>query len=318
MTEAVAERVAQNLVTSENLAAFNDERMRITPEKPAPKEEPKTEPAKAADAPAPEAEEEETPAKADAKPDAKPVEKKGALKERMSELAQARKEAEAKAAAAEKRATDAEAARVAAEAKLVPPKPAETGAEPQRSQFQDDAEYIKALTDHRVEAALAARDKKAAEEAEARAQTARAKTWDEAMAATEAEIPDLREKLEASPIELTRELAQAVLDTGKIGPKILLYFAENKAEAERIKSLNVGQMLREVGKLEARMEAAPAKKDAEPVAATTREVEISKAPPPISPIKANGGGVPDPVDSKGEFHGTYAQYKAARQAGKIK
>jgi len=67
--------------------------------------------------------------------------------------------------------------------------------------------------------------------------------------------------------------------------------------------------IREIGKLEARLE-----KPAESVQSVTR----SKAPAPISPIRGAASGSDFKVDSKGEFHGSYQNWKAARQAGKIR
>lgn len=310
----VVEKKAANLVTGENRAEFMNERLRITPEKPAPakKEEPKKD-----EKPAAKAEEKTEEAKPEDKGEEKAA-KQNALNTRFSELTEARKKAEAKAEteaaarlAAERRAADAEA-------KLTPPKPeAKADVAPQRAQFTNDEEFLQALTDHRVEQKLAERDKKAAEEKERAAQTERAKSWDERFKATEAEIPEFKAKLDASPVKLTRELAAAVLES-PVGPRILLHFAENPTEADRIIGLTVGQMLREVGKIEARLEKPVAKETVTAEPKAEAKVEISQAPAPINPLKGNGAAVEQPFNSKGEFVGTYAQWKAGREEGKIK
>ena len=70
--------------------------------------------------------------------------------------------------------------------------------------------------------------------------------------------------------------------------------------------------LKELGKLEVQFERkeAPIEKS-EPVAR-------SKAPAPIKPLTAGKGTSDVLIDGNGAFHGTYAQWKAARQAKRIR
>lgn len=76
----------------------------------------------------------------------------------------------------------------------------------------------------------------------------------------------------------------------------------------------ITKALREIGKLEARFEK---QETAEEPARSKPVAQKSKAPAPISPIKA-GSAVETPIDSKGEFHGSFQAWKAARLAGKIR
>ncbi len=48
------------------------------------------------------------------------------------------------------------------------------------------------------------------------------------------------------------------------------------------------------------------------------EVEVSKAPAPITPLNGRNAGTGVPIDDKGEFTGTPAEWRALRKAGKIK
>jgi hypothetical protein len=68
--------------------------------------------------------------------------------------------------------------------------------------------------------------------------------------------------------------------------------------------------LREIGKLEERFAAKPT--------ARQETVVKSRAPAPISPIRGGTTAVDVPIGSDGEFHGTYAQWKAQRRTGKIR
>jgi hypothetical protein len=61
---------------------------------------------------------------------------------------------------------------------------------------------------------------------------------------------------------------------------------------------------------------AETKVETKPAVAAT---EISRAPAPINPLKGGDASTAvSSVDSKGEYHGTYAEYKAKRKAGLIR
>ncbi len=87
-------------------------------------------------------------------------------------------------------------------------------------------------------------------------------------------------------------------------------------EAERFQALPVAKALREIGKLEARFEKQEAAQ--EEAVRSKPVVQKSKAPAPLSPIKATGSAMETPIGSDGEFHGSFQAWKAARKAGKIR
>jgi len=66
--------------------------------------------------------------------------------------------------------------------------------------------------------------------------------------------------------------------------------------------------LKEIGKLEARFEAK----------AEEKPVVRSKAPAPVTPIKAASGVADTKLSSDGNWYGSYAEWKAARKAGKVR
>lgn len=310
MTEAAPqERVAQNVVTSENRAEFMDHRLDLMKPIPKPVETPveaKTEVVEG------EVKEDKTTAQ---EPSKEPVEKKNPINERFSKMAEQRRQAEAKAEAAEAKALAAEKKAAELEAKLTPKQEPvqEVGKAPLRAQFNTDDDYIQALTDHKVEEALQGRERKAQEEKDKQAQTQRQETWQKLVKELEVEIPDLKEKLDASGIKVSDEMNAAITDSPQ-GPRILNYLADNPEEAPRLGKLTVGQMYREIGKLEAKLESksAPSKEKPE-----LKVVEVSKAPPPINPLKGNNATPELPLDTDGNFKGDYKQWKALRKAGKI-
>ena len=315
------QKQAATIVTGENRAAFMEKRLDIAPaeKKDAPKAEDKKEEPKA-DAPKDDGEKKDEPKAKGAEDEKKDGKPKHELNERFSKLTQDRKDAVARAEAAERKAADAERARLEAEAKLKPdPKVEAPKGEqpPSRAQFANDDEYLQALADFKVDQRLAERDAKAAEDRERAAQTARLTTFQERLAAAHKENPDLAGKLEASTAIVSDQVRDAIIESD-VGPKILEHFADHPEDAARIAKLTVGGALREIGKLEARLEVA-----AKPSTVTAEEkpnnvVEISRAPAPISPLKGNGAVAEVPINAAGEFHGTYAQWKQARKDGKIK
>jgi len=134
-------------------------------------------------------------------------------------------------------------------------------------------------------------------------------------------VPDYIEKINAATVLVSEQVRDAIIESD-VGPRILYHLAENPQDAERIGKLNVRGAIKEIGKLEAKYTKVEVK--AEPKAEPKTEakpagtVEISKAPAPISPLKGASTSIEAAVDSNGVFHGTYAQWKAQRKAGKIK
>ena len=255
--------------------------------------------------------------------------KKNALQERIGKLTQKRKDAETKAKAEAERAAKLEGetktereARESAEkqvaelkAKYEPPPKAEQDPEPTPEQFQDVKEYAKALKDWSADNARREDARAASEARAAQAQAEAAKAWKERQEAATKEIPDYLEVIgKSSDVQVSEQMRDAILES-EVGPKILYHLAKNPDEAKKLGEMTVGRMLRELGKLEASLsgeKSAPEPKKLSSVA------EISKAPAPISPLRGASAPVGPKVDAKGEFYGTYEEFKAARLAGKIK
>lgn len=239
---------------------------------------------------------------------------------RFSELTERAKTAEAKAAEAAAKVETEAKARILAEqeaaslrAKYEPPK-ADLGPKPTRAQFVNETEYEAAIEDWTTDKVTRERDAQ-----ERGAKVARA--WAERQTAVKAAIPDYDAAIEAaSELAVTNKVRDAILDSEQ-GPKILYHLAKNPDVVAKLHTLESDAQLRLIGKLEGRFETEAAKPKDEPAAKVDRAAvvaaEISRAPAPITPLKAAKTAPESPVDSKGEFHGTFEQYKAARKAGQI-
>lgn len=98
-------------------------------------------------------------------------------------------------------------------------------------------------------------------------------------------FPDLEERAaEVAHIQMPPGMGRAIAESD-IGPEILNHLIDNAKELERIAALSPSASIREIGKLEARLEAKPA---------PTTTVAAPKAPAPIAP----GGKPAAPPDNK--------------------
>lgn len=307
------------VLTSENSAAFYARKLDLEPPAPVVAAEVKVEPAKAEEVAAViEAE----PAIVEGETDAQRQErekKRGKLNLRFSELTGERDAAKADAQRERDARIAAETEAAELKKKLAPPAekpaPVEDAAAPKPNDFPDAFKYAEALAEYSAKKALAERDKT---EREAKAKTAReeiVKTWQSRQAEFRKATPDYEATINAATVQVSNEVMEAILDSS-VGPALLYHLGlpENAEYAERLGKLTVGGALRELGKLEAKFEKAP---EAKSDAATVAKSEISKAPAPITPLNGSGAAPDVPINSKGEYTGSYADWKRLRKAGKI-
>jgi len=291
-----------NVVTSENLAEFQAQKLGLATQE--------SEPVAAEEA-EPVAEQEESSEPVEAEKEATDTEKKQnpKLEKRFSELTKQREIARQEAAR-EREAREALEARLKAlEQQANPQQIREANEKPTPAQFSDAFEYAEALAEWSAEQAIVNLKK---EESEKQAQAEREKvikSWNAKLEAAKAELPDYEDMVASSDVVVGDHIRDAILESD-VGPKILYHLAENPEIAEKLSSLSTASALREIGKLEARFEKVEA-----PAA---KAVSVSKAPAPIAPLKAKGSALDVNIDSKGEFHGTFQAWKAARLAGKIR
>ena len=293
----MSEKEAGQVLTSENAAEFYAERLGLAD---------KTEPTEAAVV---EPVEEVVQSEPEEQEEAKPTEEKKPnpkLERRFSEITKQREEARAEARR-EREAREALEARIKA---LEQPKPtAEEDQEPQPSQFQDAFEYAKALAEYAADKRIAEMKKQEAEERAAQERQKVIESWASKVQTAKANLPDFDEVVASSDVVVSDDVRDAILESD-VGPQVLYHLAENDELAKKISGMSTKAALREIGKLEERLSAKPEVK--------TDPVVKSRAPAPINPIRGGSAPLDLPINSDGEFHGTYAQWKASRKAGKIR
>lgn len=147
---------------------------------------------------------------------------------------------------------------------------------PQRENFADYEGYLEAKADYQVAEKfkeVEARADRARQETELREREA---TWQKLEQKAAKKYEDYEDVALSDDLAITPIMAAAIKDAKEIGPDIAYYLGKNPDDADRIAKLSPAAQVREIGKIEARLEskAEPAKRQ-------------SKAPPPIDPI---GGG----------------------------
>ena len=318
MSEAqvVEQKQASNVVTSENLTEWTMNRLGLASEE-APVEAETVEETPVSE-PTVEAEGE---SEQDSEPEGKATEERKQnpkLEKRFSELTKARKQAEENAAKAQAEKEQLEARLREYEDRQAPQQVDENpvGREPSPGQFDDAFEYAKALAEWSAEKALYDRDQ---QEANRRVEEERQKvlkTWSEKLEKAKPTLADFDDVIESTQVVVSNEVRDAIIESD-VGPEILYHLASlDGEEAEKFQALSVSKALREIGKLEARFEKQEA---AEETAVRSKPVvQKSKAPAPLSPLKATGSAMESLIGSDNEFHGSFQAWKAARKAGKIR
>jgi hypothetical protein len=213
--------------------------------------------------------------------DAEPKKVKGGFQRRIDELTRQREE--------ERREKDRLLSLVERLSGNERQKPQETQpqgtAEPKREDFDDYEQYLEARAEFRAVRALDARlqqqEAQRAQQAQQTEQHKQAATWNARLAEARSRLPDF-DDVTSADVPITQNMSSAIMDSDK-GAEVAYYLAKNPAEAARIAALSPIGQVREIGKLEDRVQAKP--------------VKFSSAPDPIKPVGARSSGG-DPLSDK--------------------
>ena len=296
------------VLTSETAAAFYAEKLNLAPANTPTEAVEKTEPVveKPSGEEATESKDEVVEAEDQHKP--KNAEK---IEKRIAKAIYEREQARQEAAEAKARTVELERKSAELEARLNPPKTVDVDAKPQAGQFTDAFEYAEALAEWSAENALKTRDRQELEKKQLVERDKMVQSWQAKLTAAKADLPDYEAMIASSDVAVSDQLREAIIESD-IGPQLIYHLAENPEIAAALASKSTASALRELGKIEAQLS-----KDKPATKAVDTAPKLSSAPAPISPIKGINA-TDSPIDGRGEFHGSYAQWKAARQSGKIR
>jgi hypothetical protein len=262
--------------------------------------------------PEPEPEPEATP-EGEAEPEPK---KPSKAQQRINELVRARYEAEGRTKAAQDRAAALEqqlAERQATPPTLVRPAPVADAGEPKPEDYETYEAFMSASIDYRAErivqarltTALAAEHTRQQAAEQTRAADQIRANYNERTADTRAQHADfdavVGQDLPVSPV------MEHVILTSEVGPEISYYLGQHPDECAALAAISGPDAIRAMGKLEARVEATLESAGTSP-APTPSRPSTSKAPPPITPVRAASTAStldPEKMD--------YQQYKKYRE-----
>jgi len=311
----VQERLASNIVTSENLAEFTAQKLGLVDSEPAATEaahdnvnaEPDAENQSEQDRDGNDA------TTADDQKERKPNPK---LERRFSEITKQREAAREEARLEREQRERLETRVKELEGRVNPQAQApqdDIGEEPTPDQFSDMYEYAKALAEYTADKKMAERDQQDLNRKAAAEQEVKFKAWADRVNAAKSNLPDFDDMVQSSEVRVSDPVRDAIIES-EHGPQILYYLAENTEFAQKLAGMSLVSAVREIGKIEARYErdAKATVPDVKPV------VGKSKAPAPISPLRGALNTVDAGLDADGNFHGSYQQWKAARAARRIR
>lgn len=167
---------------------------------------------------------------------------------------------------------------------------------PRRDDFQSLDEYLEAKTDWQLAERFKVIEQRAAEAQKQRAIEQLEATWEQRLQAETEKDEAFEEYVERVGTKIT-PLAGVAIKEAEKGPEIVRFLGENPAELKRISQLTPAAQVREIGKIEARLESKPAAKAVAP-----------KAPQPVTPVKGSSG---DSLEAAVANAKTQAEYEAA-------
>lgn len=182
------------------------------------------------------------------------------------------------------------------------------GREPVRGDFETYEEFIEARADFRARKAAREETTKAeTENKEKSAQEARHKRAVEFQTKVKEKYPDIEERIEEVGDMPMYVGVQEAISESPLGPEIFNELLNNPKEFERLTQMSEPAAIREIGKLEARLEGKTSK-------AETKETKTaSKAPAPIDP-PAGGPSASDDSPSDKDDMETWMRKERARLA----
>lgn len=188
---------------------------------------------------------------------------------------------------------------------------------PQAHEYASDEAYEAAKRQHEVRQAareeLAETAKATADRFQQDAAHAIDATYNERATAAAARIPDFVDVVSKADIQITHDMLAAIKES-EHGPDITYQLAKNPEQAARLAQMSTAQMYRELGRMEAAIEAKGTTAESAPAAAPAPAARTTNAPAPAN-TGAPAGAAPANTDPAKM---SQAEYEAWRKASGAK
>ena len=287
---------------------IKDEEKKADEEKKEPEKAPEKPPEKkVAEEKKPEGEAKATPAEDTKKDEGKEEDLKDPVEKRIGKLTKKWRTTE--------RERDFERAkRLEAEAELAKLKSQIPSADkPKREDFEDEAEFLEALTDWKVESKLKSHTevvaKKIGEDAEKQAATEIEQELEEISEKGQDKYEDYSTVVFDKDLVLTQGMVETALLTD-IAEDILYYLGKNPDISAAIGEMSALKAAKEIGKIEARLVAEKKKPDEKKADPPAPAKKLTQTPEPIDPVRSTGAIDKDPSQMSAK------EYRAWREKSK--
>ena len=184
---------------------------------------------------------------------------------------------------------------------------------PKREDFEDEAEFLEALTDWKVESKLKTHSevvtKKIGEDAEKRAATEIEQELEEISEKGQDKYEDYSTVVFDKDLVLTQGMVETALLTD-IAEDILYYLGKNPDISAAIGEMPALKAAKEIGKIEARLVAEKKKPDEKKADPPAPAKKLTQTPEPIDPVRSTGAIDKDPSQMSAK------EYRAWREKSK--
>lgn len=240
--------------------------------------------------------------------------KKGGFQRRIDKLNAQKAEAKKEAEYWRKIALEKEQSAKSEDSESVDKEDAPKNADgrPNQDDFDTYEEYTEALTDWKVEQRFKAKEEEERTSQLKSEQEKTLKSHNERVQAFREKTSDYDEVIEGLAAEVDDEPVspafEAILVNSDNGPEILYELAKDPEEFKRVNSLTPLNLAREIGRLESRLtsnSAGTEKKESK---------QVTKAPPPITPVKSKGGKVTKSLYDPNLTQREYEELRRAQSA----
>ena len=184
---------------------------------------------------------------------------------------------------------------------------------PKRDDFEDDAEFLEALADWKVESKLKTHSevvtKKIGEDAEKQAATEIEQELEEISEKGQDKYEDYSTVVFDKDLVLTQGMVETALLTD-IAEDILYYLGKNPDISAAIGEMSALRAAKEIGKIEARLVAEKKKPDEKKADPPAPAKKLTQTPDPIDPVRSTGAIDKDPSQMSAK------EYRAWREKSK--
>lgn len=216
-------------------------------------------------------------ASAETKPDDKP---KTFTQEQLNEILEKRLAKERRKAQREADQRLAEALRQSPSGKTE--EPVHSGDKPKPETFATTEDYVEAVSEWKarqiMQETLTAQEAKRQEATQRQQQQEMAKQWEAKAEKAEEKYDDFDEVAYNPRTPISQPMAE-LIHASDMGPDLAYYFGKNPDDAARIAQLDPIRAAKEIGKLEVK------------VATLTQQKPVSRASPPINPIRGGDANI---------------------------